>query len=395
MLASALVLLLAFRPPDEVELTSGSVVEGRVQDLGDSIRVTRSGGAVTYPKSMVRKITPKKTAEELYEEKAGALKEADLPGHLDLARWCAKLKLAREALLEFKKVIALDPEHEEARLGAGFQKIDGKWLGEEEANTARGLVRHKGRWLSPEQRDLELALEEQKDLDQKLTQEVQQRLSQLRSTDEKKREDAFAALAKIEDKYKAKAFVGAIPSPSREIRKYVFQELGRMKVAEAVRPLVRRSLWDEDEALRPVAYAAVRDIGHPDSALFYCPFLGEESVSARIRAIDAIAGTRDVRTMPALLQALENNLALQRMYDSMGREMTTVTLGSVAVPGGGTVTLPRVTRVKYDPLDKESRAKLATERGLLVNTLGAFTGENHGTDLARWRAWLEKKNAKE
>jgi hypothetical protein len=388
-------LLLALCWGDEIELTSGNVVEGRVQDLGDSIRVTRSGGSVTYPKSMVRRITPKKTAEELYEEKAAALKAGDLGGRLDLARWCLKNRLAKEAAAEYAKAVAIDPEHEEARLGAGFQKVDGRWMNEEEANTARGLVRHKGRWVSPEQRDLEEALEEQKELDQKLTQEVQAQLVRMRSPDAKRREDAAAALARIDDAYKLKAYLQSISHPARELRKFVFQELGRMKAPQALKPLVRRSLWDEDEALRPVAHAAVREIAHPDTALAFVPFLGEESISARMRTVEAIGEFRDLRAAPYLLAALENNLALQQMYDSQVREATALATGSVAVPGGGVVTLPRLRRIRYDPLDKESRAKLATERSLLVSALGALVGENHGTDLARWRAGIEKKNLKE
>src|SRR5204863_5632607 len=61
---------------DEVELTSGTVIEGKVEDLGDSIRVVKSSGSAVYPKSMIRKITPKKTGEELYADKARELKES-------------------------------------------------------------------------------------------------------------------------------------------------------------------------------------------------------------------------------------------------------------------------------------------------------------------------------
>ena len=157
---------------DEVELTSGTVIEGKVQDLGDSIKVVKSNGSAIYPKSMVRKITPKKTVEEVYDEKSRELKDDDLDGRLKLARWCLEKKLPKEAVLEFKKVIALNPDHEEARAGAGFQKLNGKWLTEDEANEAKGLVRHKGRWMTPEQRDLDAALEEQKELDKALQAEV-------------------------------------------------------------------------------------------------------------------------------------------------------------------------------------------------------------------------------
>src|SRR5438552_7678658 len=115
----ALLLFAAALPADEVELTSGAVVEGKVQDLGDSIKVVKSAGSAVYPKSMIRKITPKKTVEEIYEDKARELKDDDLDGHLKLARWCLEKKLKKEALGEFKKVLALNADHDEARAGAG------------------------------------------------------------------------------------------------------------------------------------------------------------------------------------------------------------------------------------------------------------------------------------
>jgi hypothetical protein len=379
---------------DEVELTSGTVIEGKVQDLGDSIKVVKSNGSATYPKSMVRKITPKKTVEEIYEDKAHDVADADLDGHLKLARWCLERKLQKEAAVEFRKVIALSPDHEEARAGAGYQKVAGKWLTEDEAAEAKGLVKHKGRWVTPEQRDLDLALEEQKELDKALQAEVVRQVSNLKSSDEKKRNDAITALGKIDDKLKTKAYIAAIPSPHRDTRKFLYEELGRMKESAALRPLVRRSLWDEDETLRPVAFRALQDIGHPDTALLFIPFLGEESISARIRCVDSMALFKDLRVVPALLQALENNMDLTRSFEKEGESMTALTGRTVILPDSGTVTLPRVVKIKAaDPIDKNTRSKLQHEKQAILGTLGALTGQNFGDDLPKWRAWMERKKA--
>lgn len=391
----ALLLLTAgFAVADEVELTSGTVVEGKVEDLGDSIRVVKSSGSAVYPKSMVRKITPKKTVEEVYADRARDLKETDADGHLALARWCVQQKLPREALAEFKKVVALNPEQEEARLGAGFQKVNGKWMTEDEAAQAKGLVKHKGRWMTPEQKSLDVALEEQKELDKAIQHEIGVQLGHLKSANEKTRADAVDALSKIDDKHKAKAYIAAIPSPQRELRKFLYQELGRMKEASALKPLVRRSLWDEDEDLRPVAFRAVQDIGHADAALLYLPFLGEESISARIRCVDALATFKDLRTAPVLLQALENNMELTRQFDKEGEQMNQLANRTIIMGDGSSVTLPRNVRInKTDPLDKNSRSKLQQEKASLISTLGAITGQSFGDDVARWRAWLERKKA--
>jgi HEAT repeat protein len=392
-----LTLLLALSTPllaDEIELTSGTVVEGKVEDLGDSIRVVKSNGSAVYPKSMIRKITPKKTAEEVYADKARDLKETDADGHLALARWCLQQKLQKEALVEFRKVLALTPDQEEARAGAGFQKVNDKWLTEDEANQARGLIKHKGRWMTPEQRDLDLALEEQKDLDKALQHEITVQLGRLKSSNEKTRQEAIDALAKLDDKHKAKAYIAAIPAPQREARKFLYQELGRMKEVAAIKPLVRRSLWDEDEDLRPVAFRAVQDIGHPDSALFYIPFLAEESISARIRCVDAMALFKDWRVAPALLQALENNIDLTRHYDKEGEQMNQLAGRTITMGDGSSITLPRTLRVnRVDPLDKNSRQKLQQEHSSILGTLGTVTGQSFGEDFTKWRAWIDKKKS--
>jgi len=389
-----LLLIVSAASADEVELTSGTVVEGKVQDLGDSIRVVKSNGSAVYPKSMVRKITPKKTVEEIYEDKSRELKDADADGHLQLARWCLQQKLQKEAVLEFRKVIAVNPDQEEARAGAGFQKINGTWMAEDEANHARGLVKHKGKWMTPEQRDLDLALDEQKELDRDIQHKISVELGRLKSSNEKTRQDAIDALAKIDDKQKAKPFVAGIPSPQRDVRKFLYQELGRMKEVTALKPLVRRSLWDEDEDLRPVAFRAVQDIGHPDSAFFYLPFLAEESISARIRTSEAIATFKDWRVAGALLQALENNIELTRQYDKEGEQMNQLAGRTITMGDGSMITLPRTVRVnKIDPLDKNSRSKLQQEKASLLGTLGIITGQTFGEDFAKWRSWLERKKA--
>src|SRR5688572_10458266 len=162
------LFLAAGTRADEIELLSGTVIEGKTEDLGDSVKVTRSGGSVVYPKSMIRKITPKKTAEEHYQERTKELKAEDVDGRLKLARWCLDRKLQKEAVAEYGKIIAAAPDHEEARLGAGFRKLGDQWVTEETYFVAKGLVRHKGRWVTPEERDLDVAIEEQKDLEKAL-----------------------------------------------------------------------------------------------------------------------------------------------------------------------------------------------------------------------------------
>ena len=390
-ISAALLLCALAAPADEVELTTGAVVEGRVEDLGESIRVTRPGLSVVYPKHLVRRVTPKKTDEEVYDERSRALAEGDLQGRLALARWCLQRKLGPQAAREYRKVLDLDPENEEARTALGYRRHEGRWVTEDEYHEARGLVRHKGRWMTPEEKALEVALEEQKELDRRLSDRVRALLDRMRSADENARREAAEELSRIDDRYKAKFYLAALTSPSRHVRRFVYEELGRMKEPAAARPLARRSLWDEDEDLRPVALGALRSIAHPDTALYFVPFLGEESVSARLRCLDAMASFPDARTAPYLVQALENSIEMIRQAEALNAPLTAVVQRTIVLRDGTVVRLPQIRRIPREgPADRELLARLREEKAAVAAALRADTGQDFGEDPARWRAWLQK-----
>lgn len=386
----AALFLAAAPAADEIELENGRVLEGKVEIIGDSIRLTRAGASVTYPRHMVVRIEYRKTPEEVYAERAGELKDGDLEGHLRLARWCLEKRLVSEARQEFQKVVLLDPDHEESRSALGHRLYQGQWMTEDQVNEARGLVRHRGRWMTPEERDLEAALEEQKELDQKLIREVRVQMDRLRSSDEKKRAEAREALQGIDDKHKLKPYLAALSSPSRELRGHAIEELGRMKAASAAKPLARRAVWDDEVPLRERALRSLEAIAHPDTALFLAVYLAEESVSARIRCAEAMGRFRDPRAAPPLLEALENAIETARAMEQYGEQVTAVVNRTMILRDGSRVTLPRVVRVRAESFDRQAKEKLLQEKAAILSTLGAITGQNFGEDLARWREWMKK-----
>lgn len=394
---ACLIFLASTALSDEVELKSGRVVTGKVIDLGDSIRLVKSGASIVYPKFMIRNIVYKKTVEEIYADQAKEIKKGDVAAHLKLAKWCLDRKLSKEAAKEYAKVIAVDPEHEAARKALKHRKHQGKWLTLEEYNKAIGLVKHKGRWMNPAQRDLEIALEEKEKLDKELVKRVDSLLRIVRHSNEKKRQEAIDSLSKFDDVYKTKAYVGGIRSSYVRIREFVYGELGRMKEAQAVKPLVRASLWDKKEELRDAAFQALQAINHPDTGLHYLKFLGEASVSARIRTLDRMRRFPDARVVPTLIQVLANvhNRLKQEEAYSTGQAQRVITR-QVIITGGRTVVVPRVRYIKPQLSDPALIGKLQEEKASIVGLLGTITGEGHGDDPAAWaRALNRKKTGKE
>lgn len=391
----ALVLFLASpAAADEVELTSGKVIEGKVEDLGDSIKIHKSGGSVTYPKFMVKQIVFKKTLQEVYLDKAKAVKD-DVESHLKLAQWCVDQKLVEEARAEYRKVVALDPEHEQARAALGHRFFRGKWMTEDEVNEAKGLIRHKGVWMTPEERDLAVALDEQKELEKKLLVQVAALLEKTHSGDEKKREDAKAALGKIEDKFKVKAYLAAVTTYHKLTRGFVIAELGRMKEPAAAKPLARRAIWDEDEIFRLAAIRSLREIAHPDTAVHLAVYLEEEALVARVRTEEALVGFPDLRVVGPLLEALENALESIKLLEASEGQVTAVTNRTIIMKDGTRMVIPRVVRFKPETFDKDQRERLLLEKSTILSTLGVVTGQGFGDDLPKWRAWLHAKKKAE
>lgn len=392
MIRTAIViLLLPFgASADEVELFDGTVVEGKVLDLGDSIKVTRGGASVTYPKSSVKRVTFKKTREEIYEEKAGALKADDLAGHLELAQWCVEQKLRAAAQAEYKKVIAMDPDHAEARAVLGYTKYKDQWMTEDEIKQAQGLVKHKGKWMTPEERDLDVALENQKELDRKLILEVKKWLEKLPSSKEEVRTEAKAKLGAIADEYKAKSYLAALSSSSDRIRAFVVEELGRMAEKSAAKPLARRAIWDAREDIRASAVKSLIAINHPDTATYLTPYLEEESTRARIRVEEALSFFKDLRAAPPLLQILAGTLDTLRFIEQYEGQMAQILKRTLILKNGQRIILPANLKIAPEMFAPESKALLRSEKEACLSALRAVTGQDFGEDIAKWTEWLKK-----
>ena len=131
---------------DVVHLTDGRKIEGKVVDAGDVVKVVTRMGTVTLPKDQVARIEKKKTLADEYKEKAAALADDDVEAHYKLSLWCKENRLTRERVIELKKVLELDKNHEKARAALKYVKIDGKWV-----KARRGMVYVNGKWVKPEE----------------------------------------------------------------------------------------------------------------------------------------------------------------------------------------------------------------------------------------------------
>ncbi len=96
-------------------LRTGRVVQGRLRQVSTGWLVSAKNGHVVIPFSQVR--LDADDVEELYLSlRLQLLRNPSVGSHLNLADWCLSQKLLREASLEVRSAMEIDPANETARL---------------------------------------------------------------------------------------------------------------------------------------------------------------------------------------------------------------------------------------------------------------------------------------
>jgi uncharacterized protein YkwD len=147
----ALLSIVAPARADEVTLTTGGKVTGKVlEETDDHVRVrTEKGLIITLRREEVDSISREKP-EDAFARRAKGVHDDDAKALLELARAAKDLGLADKEAACLEKVLKLDPQNVDARIGLGYEKVQGKWYRGDELKRAQGLVEYQGRWVRPE-----------------------------------------------------------------------------------------------------------------------------------------------------------------------------------------------------------------------------------------------------
>lgn len=413
--ASALARVAA---ADTIYLTDGRKLEGTAIEHGDTVTLQTPIGSMDFPKAKVLRIEKGLSPTEEYPvrlKKLGAT--PTLQQRLDLAHWCKEKKIYKEMRAEYEAVMALDPDHVEAREALGYVQQDGLWMTRDEAMTARGFVRYKNEWITKAEKERREAEDR-----------VHVLLMKAVGHDAKVAEAAKAELDTIPPAYRVSGALAKVGDSQRPIRRLAIDLIGaampgleetaksggydeQMKYVElkwkAVERLVRSSVADRDEGVRKSAFAAVKSFGSQEAVPWLEKALVEEVGGARIRAAlgleelgerPAVAYliytlyyvTMEIRATMAQLdpgpvtagiyplnvqtflgqnaaQTLTANVQIETPRMRLVRVRTTVT-----APGGETIEM---------------------ERDAIVHALQGITQAKLGPDTKAWLAWWDKNKA--
>jgi hypothetical protein len=143
----ALVLTALPAPADVLHLTSGGKLEGDVTPCKEGYRIRTVAGTMVIAADQVVRVEKKESPLQTYEKAAARVGKDDATGHFTLAMLCKSLKLRTRMRKELQTVVALDPDHAEARALLGHVRHKGKWLTREELMRSQGKVQYEGKWL--------------------------------------------------------------------------------------------------------------------------------------------------------------------------------------------------------------------------------------------------------
>ncbi|MBI3268714.1 MAG: HEAT repeat domain-containing protein [Planctomycetes bacterium] len=391
---------------DWVELADGGALEGRVVELGESIRVEGRLGSVTLPRAKVLRVTVGELSWEAYPRRAAGLADADADGHYRLGLWCREKELGREAREQFERAIAGDPGHEAAHAALGHVRVDGTWLEVDPGSGSAGKAGGWTEWVTPEEKALRAEQAHQKELEEQLRKRVLRFVLQTGNDTLAKREEAFEVLASIGASRKLPVLISVLEETNPEVRGYAVLELGRMRAPRAVPGLAKCCVADPVLEVREMAWAMLWEMEDADTSLSLARHLRDSRAEVRIRAAEALAKLPDRRVAGLLVEALDETCRAggSRVKrgtiggETPGGANAPKGKGAVAAGGGGSVAaegLPLVPvqdagaragsgSAAEDPLEVKDR-----ERQTILRALRAISGMDFGLRLDLWRFWLK------
>ncbi|TPW20502.1 MAG: hypothetical protein FD126_1629 [Elusimicrobia bacterium] len=151
--------LLAAEPVTLVFPSGGELKGVLLQDDGAVYVLERDGGQLEFPTASVARVRREPNAEADFRAREAKLPLKDPAALWELARFAAENGLPGRARRAAERVVALAPDHAEARAHLGYERVFGQWVRGDELMRAKGLVRHEGAWVTLAQRKSFLAEE--------------------------------------------------------------------------------------------------------------------------------------------------------------------------------------------------------------------------------------------
>ncbi len=203
-------------------------------------------------------VLPAQTDQKLkeYQDKLAGADQSNGPALYRLSQWAAENGLPIQRLVTLRRVVAVCPEHENARKELGFVRYKNKWVTEEELNISKGLTLIDSEWLSKNDAKERL---KQKEVDKR--NEKTQLLQQLGNPDPVKHKDAHDALRGVATEADVKYVVRHLQDRDAAVRRNAVILLGRLGFPSAREHILKTAYGAPDAETRRSAVLMLGKLG--------------------------------------------------------------------------------------------------------------------------------------
>jgi len=125
VVAAVLIILTCGQAQDRVILKDGQVFDGKLEkETPKSVVLRTKYGVLRFPREEVSRVERHKSAKDEYLFRCRRIAQA----LFELALWCKKHGLEKQALRHLREVIRYDPDHKEARKLLGYIRKGKRWV---------------------------------------------------------------------------------------------------------------------------------------------------------------------------------------------------------------------------------------------------------------------------
>ncbi len=298
---------------DVFELKDGGRVVGTTIGRAESgfyVVKTPDGAQLKLDRKQLQRIVPQDDAAAEYERRSRSAPDT-AAAHRELAAWCREHGLTAEADHHLRRVVALDPDDEDARRSLGLQRVGNRWLSRDDMMRQRGLTFFDGAWRTSQ--DVAIRQRDGAAGDGEATWFGKLRLWRgwLDSRREDRVQEAQAQFAALNDPQAAPALVKLLDSEQDDWAfDILLAALGRLDDALAVQTLVSYSLeYEHPKATRAAqiredALVYLLNSGRTVSIVPYVAALKHKDNKIVNRAAEALERIGEPAAISPLIDAL-------------------------------------------------------------------------------------------
>ncbi len=372
VVAGALVVMLGGNAcADVFVLNSGGSIEGEWLNRDEQpltrYELRQGGVKLVLPLSQVKEAIRQSPVEQEYVRRAPGVGDT-VEGQWELAEWCRKSGLTKQREAHLRRIVELNPNHQQARFALGYQFLKGEWITRSDARRQEGYEFYRGKWRTPQ----EIELLETRGRTELAEKEWLAKLRRWRKDldDRERSKLAQESLAAISDPIAVRPLGECfVRERVRGVKSLYADILARIKTDEAIKILADRALGDMDEEVFYDCLGKLAQVKPPHVSDLFVAALKDKDNRRVNRAGTALARLQDKTAISPLIDALVTTHS--QVIDT--GEYTTAGFG------GGTTALAKGNGLELKIYHVHNQP--------VLDALSKLTGADFGFDKGAWRSW--------